>query len=244
MYVSLFGWAIGVGLIQGFLHCSGMCGPFVLAFSLSNGHRAGGRVGSFASQLWTGHAPYNLGRVMTFTALGGFFGALGSFVDTAANLHGLQAGAAFLGGGLMLWWAIDELQTKHGGAILERFSLLRLSLTRRLFRHLSSQHRPMTSLLYGSLLGLHPCGLLFAMLFSAAATGSPVAGALILLAFGLGTVPSLLTVAVMGWYGRKRLQGVVFTYAAASLIGCSGILFILRGMVTNGWIHKVNPWLF
>lgn len=237
-------WAVGVGVLQGFLHCAGMCGPFVMAFSLSAGYDKTRPGGSFLVHVWTGHGPYNLGRIATFTVLGALFGILGSFVDSAAHLRGLQAAAGLFGGGLMIWWAAEEFRTRHAGAWLERLSLLRLPLTRQWFSRLSRQRRPVASLLSGSILGLHPCGLLFAMLFSAAASGSALQGGLILFAFGLGTLPSLLAVAVMGWYGRKRLRGIAFTYLAASLVGASGVLFILRGLASNGWVPKVNMWLF
>ena len=143
-----------------------------------------------------------------------------------------------------MWWAIEELRTRHAGAFLERFSLIQLPVIRGWFQRLSGHKRPVASSLSGSILGMHPCGLLFAMLFSAAATGSALRGGLVLLAFGVGTTPSLLAVAIMGWYGRRRLRGVAFTYATASLVGLSGVLFILRGLASNGFVPKVNMWLF
>lgn len=244
MLWPLLTWALGIGLLQGFLHCAGMCGPFVMAYSLSAGYDRSNPASSFAAHAWKGHVPYNLGRILTFSLLGAAFGVFGSFVDLAAHLRGLQAAAGFLGGGLMIWWAVDEFRTRQAFALLERFSILRLPVTRRWFKQISSQKRPVASLLSGSILGMHPCGLLFAMLFSAAATGSALRGALILFAFGVGTMPSLLAVAAMGWYGRKRLRGVAFTYITSSLVGLSGVLFILRGLASNGLIPRVSMWLF
>ena len=221
-----------------------MCGPFVMAYSLSAGYDKSNPASSFISHVWRGHAPYNIGRILTFTLLGAIFGLFGSFVDSAAHIRGMQAAAGFLGGGLMMWWAIEELRTRHAGAFLERFSLIQLPVIRGWFQRLSGHKRPVASFLSGSILGMHPCGLLFAMLFSAAATGSALCGGLVLLAFGVGTTPSLLAVAIMGWYGRRRLRGVAFTYATASLVGLSGVLFILRGLASNGFVPKVNMWLF
>ncbi|WP_211266038.1 sulfite exporter TauE/SafE family protein [Alicyclobacillus ferrooxydans] len=241
---TLLTWALGVGLLQGFLHCAGMCGPFVMAYSLSVGYDKSNPTSSFLSHVWRGHAPYNIGRVITFSLLGAVFGLFGSFVDSAAHVRGFQAAAGFLGGGLMLWWAIDEFRTRHAGAFLEQFSIIRLPVIQRWFKRLSGHKRPVASLLSGSILGMHPCGLLFAMLFSAAASGSALRGGLIMLAFGVGTMPSLLAVAIMGWYGRRRLRGLAFTYVTASLIGLSGVLFILRGLASNGLVPKVNMWLF
>lgn len=247
-------WALGVGFLQGFLHCAGMCGPFVMSYSLATSHAAGsasgvssndvGRQPRSFTRVWTTHVLHNLGRVATFTLLGTVFGALGSFVDALVHLHKVQAGACFLGGGLMIWWAIDEFRTHHAASVLERLSLLRLPGMRRWFGRFVGRSNPLSSLVSGSIVGLHPCGLLFAMLFSAAATGTAFGGGLILFAFGIGTTPSLLAIAAVGWYGRKRLRGLGFTYLTAGLIAMSGVLFVLRGLSSNGLVPKVNMWLF
>jgi sulfite exporter TauE/SafE len=52
------------------------------------------------------------------------------------------------------------------------------------------------ALVAGALWGWLPCGLVYSVLVSALASGSPTQGGLLLLAFGLGTLPNLL---LMGW---------------------------------------------
>ncbi len=243
MSVTLLVWALGVGLLQGFLHCTGMCGPFVLAFSVS--FRSGDKTSKHPGrQVVMSHVAHNLGRILSFAVMGAIFGALGHFVNTAAHTTGLEAAAGFIGGGLMLFWAVDEARSGHGGGFMEQWSLLQWKPVQKLFRKLMGARSPKAAFFAGIILGFHPCGLIFAMLLSAAATGSPLAGALTLLVFGIGTSPALLSVAAAGWYGAKRLSGRKFTYIAAGLIALSGILFIMRGMAVNGWIPEVNPWLF
>ncbi len=245
MKPELLVWALGVGLLQGFLHCSGMCGPFVLAFSLSYRKDAAGNLTKASTgHILKLHLAHNLGRILTFTLLGAFFGALGSFVNTASDATGIQAAAGIFGGTLMILWAIDEARTGHGAGFMERWSLMSLGPFRSIFRRVMAKKTPSTAFVAGILLGFHPCGLIFAMLVSAAATGSAVGGSLILLMFGIGTIPSLLSVAALGWFGGKRFQGRKFSYIAAGLIALSGIVFMLRGMAVNGWIPDVNPWLF
>ena len=93
--------------------------------------------------------PHNLGRILSFTVLGALFGALGSFVNTAAGITGFQAAAGFVGGALMILWAVDELRTGHGGGILERWSLLGAKPVQRMFRRLSNRQHPIASLISG-----------------------------------------------------------------------------------------------
>jgi sulfite exporter TauE/SafE len=231
--------ALSVGLLQGSLHCAGMCGPFVLAFSLAVRHDRA-RPGALLPL----HLAHNAGRVAAFTALGAVFGWIGSFVDAAAGLTGLQAAAGIVGGGLMIAWAADQVRTGHGAGFLERWSPLQAAPVQRVFRRLLGGGDLGSAFAAGLLLGLHPCGLIFAVLLAAAATGSPLTGAATLLAFGVGTVPALLGVAAAGTWGGRRLRGRGFSYAAAGIIAAGGLLFALRGMAVNGWVPHVQPWLF
>ncbi|WP_179122973.1 sulfite exporter TauE/SafE family protein [Ferroacidibacillus organovorans] len=245
LYMLMSG-ALLIGFIQGFLHCSGMCGPFVLAYSL--GARVKAEQGAsphfilvafLKSQLL-----HNLGRVTAFTCLGAVFGEMGSFLNTLRSATGIEAISGLVGGILMIGWAVDEFRTGHGGGFIERWSILSWKPIQRVLREGMQRTSAGYAFFSGTLLGLHPCGLMFALLLAASATGSALAGGLSLLAFGLGTVPSLLAVAIIGWYGKKRLQGRIFANVSATVMTCSGILFILRGLAMNHWIPSVNAWLF
>ncbi|CAB1129659.1 Sulfite exporter TauE/SafE family protein [Candidatus Hydrogenisulfobacillus filiaventi] len=237
---ALVVWGLGIGLLQGFVHCSGMCGPFVLAFSLAleGGDRtAGQRV----LPLFLAH---NAGRIATFTVLGAVFGGVAHYVNLAARLTGVEAAAGFAGGAVMIGWAVATARSGSAAGSWERWSLLGIPAVGRWLQRLYRTRRPGDAFLAGAVLGLHPCGLIFTVLLAAAAAASALTGGLTLAAFGIGTVPALLSVATAGWYGRRRLKGPGYTRLAAGLIGLSGLLFVLRGMAVNGWIPDWNPWLF
>jgi sulfite exporter TauE/SafE len=236
--------ALLVGLLQGSLHCTAMCGPFALSFGLSVAG-AETRWRALTSPRVAGPLlAQTLGRLTGFVALGAVFGALGSFVDAAARVTGLEAAAAVAGGLAMLLWAVDQARTGHGGAALERWSLWRLGGLGRLLRRLLGRRDPWGAYAFGLLLGLHPCGLLYAMLLAAAASGSAGHGAALLAAFGLGTVPALSAVAAAGALGRGRIRGAWAQYLTAGVVATSGVLFALRGLALNGWVPHVSPWLF
>lgn len=243
---ALLSLSIAIGFIQGFLHCAGMCGPFVLAYSMarSSNRASGYSFKVFLKEFSQSHVLHNLGRITSFTILGAVFGFIGSFVNTMGDFTGIEAVSALLGGWLMIGWAIDEFRTGHGGSVIEKISLLNWRPIQRILRQGVHTASPVRSYFSGLILGMHPCGLLFALLVSAASTGSMIAGGLCLLAFGIGTIPSLFTVAMVGWYGRRRFQGRWVSRMTASFISLSGAVFILRGLVLNHWIPSVNPWLF
>lgn len=233
--------ALTTGLLQGFLHCTGMCGPFVLAFSLALPSE--GKPVSFGRTAPL-HLAHNGGRIFTFAVLGVIFGWIGSFVNGAAHLSGMQELAGLVGGGLMILWAVDQARSGHGGGMLERWSVLKVGPLQRVFRRALGRHDPGAAFLSGGLLGLHPCGLLYAMLITAAATASPLQGGLTMLAFGVGTLPALLGVAAAGTVGGARLRGRLFTYLSSAIVGLGGIVFAMRGLAVNGVVPHLAPWLF
>jgi sulfite exporter TauE/SafE len=83
--------ALGTGLLGGFGHCLGMCGPLVGAFGLV------APPGTPAARVLGPQLAYHLGRVTTYALVGGAMGLTGSFVNVAGRLAGLQDAVAVLG---------------------------------------------------------------------------------------------------------------------------------------------------
>lgn len=238
--------AAAIGFMQGFLHCSGMCGPFVLAYTMTlrSKMESSTMISTIFITFVKQHLVHNLGRITSFTLLGAIFGAMGSFINTIGTTTGIEAVAGIVGGGWMLWWALDEFRTGHGGAFIEKWSLLAWPPLQRILRSGLKRTSSGHAYVAGVILGLHPCGLLFALLLTASATGSAFAGGLSLFAFGVGTIPALLALSLAGWYGRKRGKSRAFSLLTAVFMTLSGFLFVLRGFAMNHWISSVNKWLF
>jgi sulfite exporter TauE/SafE len=202
--------ALILGLV-GSLHCAGMCGPLALALPAPGRTRTGFVIGRLA---------YNLGRIATYCLLGVVFGIVGQTL----LLAGLQRWVSialgvslFLGlfasRRLALWRPVTALVAQ----IRYRMSGL---LRRRSFSSLA---------LLGLLNGLLPCGLVYVACAGATATGSIVAAVRYMTAFGVGTVPMMLAVGLLGTLMpvglrlnlRKAIPVSVFLLAS---------LLILRGM--------------
>ncbi|MCZ8519965.1 MULTISPECIES: sulfite exporter TauE/SafE family protein [Paenibacillus] len=218
-----------LGGLFGAPHCIGMCGGTAAGYALE------ARSGPLRAVLF-----YNAGRVLTYTMLGAFMGAVGSFIDGAGRIAELQGAATFVGGCLILLWALRGTRLRIPvPAALRR---LRASAERRGLRW-KGKGTPAAALLGGLLLGFLPCGLTYAMQMNAAAGGSPYRGALLLAAFGLGTVPALLlaglTARRLGRALRSRARA-----AGTAVAVTMGVLCILRGLAAGGWIPSVHPWLW
>lgn len=231
------------GLFFGASHCVGMCGGFVTAYTLgrTGGNRpacASGAIGAIPS-----HLAYNLGRITTYTLIGAFMGWVGSIVQGAGRLVGIQGVATSIAGLLMLAWAVSKWR---GNTLFEagKLSLFRLGWFQRVYRVLTREKGVTGTLLLGLLLGFLPCGLLTTMEIKAAGTGSIAGGMLVMLAFGLGTAPPMIAFGtISAWLGahlRDQLDR-----AAAVAVGLAGLLSVLRGLAENGIVpHAPIPWLF
>lgn len=203
--------------LLGVAHCVGMCGGIVAAISFQPGAPAGCR------QPFSFLLAYHAGRIASYTAAGALAGLLGSAAFLSGTLFPLQKGlyvaaqivlillGLYLAG---LSQAILKLE-QAGSAVWRRVQPW-------LGRLIPLRH-PGQALLAGALWGWLPCGLVYSVLVSALAAGSMARGALLLLAFGLGTLPSLL---LMGWAAenlRSLTQNPWVRRLAGALVAGLGI---------------------
>ena len=200
-----------LGLVSS-LHCVQMCGPIVLAFSLPLS-----RPEALRAQVH-----YNAGRILTYAALGALAGTLGGGIGLLGRLAGLASGARVFAGSAMIVAGIltiglvpsNGLVTIQNRASTKRFS--RNSSARRLLA-------PKGKFTLGLTLGFLPCGLVYAALLKAVDSGSALAGALTMLAFGAGTAVALLTFGAASSFVRfprwsNRLAAVSMLLAGALLV--------------------------
>jgi len=213
-------WTAFILGLVGSLHCAGMCGPLALAVPVT-----GSSTASFLADRIAG----NMGRLVTYCALGLVFGLAGRtlllagvqrWVSIALGL--LLLAGLFSSRKLGLWRPVTGLveRLKSGmSVLLQRRSLPSLALL-------------------GLLNGLLPCGLVYVACAGATATGGLLAGVQYMLCFGAGTVPMMLAIGLSGklipfpvrWKLRKAIPVSVFLLAA---------LLILRGMSLG--IPYVSP---
>lgn len=208
-----------LGLVSS-LHCVQMCGPIVLSYSVALESLTVGARRPSAPPLLMNHLAYNAGRILTYSALGACAGAAGQAMGLIARLAGISHALALVSGALMMIVGMAML-----GLIPTRMlgnGLLRIpsSLLQRAGKLLSAP-APRNRFFLGLALGFLPCGLIYAALLKAMATGSPIAGAVVMLAFGVGTVGSLLALGVFSSAIRMRLNrwGSQFAAVGVTLMG-------------------------
>jgi sulfite exporter TauE/SafE len=213
---SLFA-ALLAGLLGG-VHCVGMCGGIVAAFSF----RADGSVPPFRL-----HLAYNLGRITSYALFGALAGALGAslkladFLPVQTLLYVLAQGVMILLGlylaGFNQWVLVFE---RAGGVLWRR--------VKPLFQKLLPVKSLPQALLAGMAWGWLPCGLVYSVLVSALAAGSATSGAALMLAFGLGTLPNLLGMGLFARQIQPFMQQLWVRRAAGLMVAAFGVWGLVR----------------
>ena len=202
-----------VGLLTS-LHCVGMCGGINLAQSTAS-VRLGRRISASNLQ-------YNSGRLISYTAVGGVVGALGSVLHISTAVQAaIQIGAA----ALMVLMALNMLDL---GALKGVLPTLPAGLRARLLRKGKN-----SSLWIGLANGFMPCGPLQAMQLYALAAGSWYMGALSMACFCLGTVPLMLGFGLVSGKLNRRFARPM-RLASAVLVLVMGMAMMTRGLSLSG----------
>lgn len=243
--LSLFPFFVA-GLV-GSVHCAGMCGGIVGAFSMAAPRRA------FPVAVVAATAPamalegaarvlsYNAGRVGSYMAAGALAGGLFGGVRQLAGAAPLQLAAYWLANLMLVALGLYLMNAWHGVAKLELAGKLLWSRLQPLTRHLLPIDRPGKALALGALWGWLPCGMVYSMLMSAMLSGSAANGAMVMLAFGLGTLPALFTMGLFGnvlqaWTRRRNVR-----LGAGLLVLSFGLLGLARasGGIDMGWLEAL-----
>lgn len=211
-----------IGLLTS-LHCVAMCGGISLSQCIPRNETGEGN-GSFSTLRPT--FLYNLGRVLSYTAIGFVVGGLGSVVAFSNTVQGLLK---LFAGVFMVIMGVN---------MLDIFPWIRKFTPRLpsvLFQGLDRKKFTSKSPLFVGLLnGLMPCGPLQAMQLYALSTGSPFAGAISMLLFSLGTVPLMFGLGALSSALGKKFTGKVMT-AGAVLVVVLGMSMFSQGWGLSGW---------
>jgi len=231
------GAALFAGAIGG-AHCAGMCGGIAGAISLRTSEGALTAPLRQVGGAFVRNLAFNIGRITSYTVAGAVAGTVSSaalvisdamvirvLLFAMANLMLIALGLYLAG----LWHGVEVLE--RGGAVVWR----RIQpLAAGLLHSTSVQH----TLMLGVLWGWIPCGLVYSILVTALASAGTVNGALIMFAFGLGTLPNLLA---MGWaagFAGKYLRVPAFRIAAGIAVagfGALGLWRLPRVANLGGW---------
>jgi len=210
------------GLLGG-LHCFAMCGGWIAAVA-----RPGSALPLQRSRaLRAGQAATHAGRLTTYVLLGAAFGAAGGAAFAAA-VAPLQRGLYVAANVMLLLLAASLVARGVGFGRLERAGLAVFHKLLPAVTRLAPRGGMVSRYALGIVWGFTPCVLVYGVVPVALLSGSAVNGALVMLAFGLGTLPNLLAA---GWTlarSHRWFADTRYRYAAAAVIASFALLGLYR----------------
>jgi len=215
-------------------HCVAMCGGLSMALGLATARDARGRPRKDLL------VAYQAGRMLSYALIGfafaGAFAGLVMLLDDETLRRTLRVLSAV---GLGLAAAVSFGRFRDPGNAIGRLVWPRLAPLGRRLLPVDSIPR---ALGFGMVWGWMPCGFVYTVLILASLQGDAIRGAATMLAFGLGTAPALLAVAL----GARSLERVVSRLPVRQLTGSlllASAVLTLAGPWIVEWLPGMHGWL-
>jgi sulfite exporter TauE/SafE len=220
--LAVLATSFAIGFLGSF-HCVGMCGGLVTTMTMAR-----------PRIWWPGLMAYQVGRISTYAFLGLVTGIIGIVLSklpgfsSAQNILTAAAGIMMIAFGLHIGgWVPDPFKKITSG-------FMRISRLGNWLRSASTSDSPMSWFIVGFLNGFLPCGLVYAGLTQSLAVGNVPMAALIMIAFGLGTVPAM-TLTPLVLKSITPINRARILKLAAFMLIALGLLTIFRG---SDWLHS------
>ena len=208
-------WSAFILGLLGSFHCVGMCGPiaFLLPVDRTN-----------SLKKFTQILSYHIGRLLTYSLIGLFFGLIGK----SLYIFGLQQQLSIIIGIIMIVAVLIPTQISNKfrpfQPIYRFISKVKSALGNALKKKTAD-----TFLTIGFLNGFLPCGLVYMAVFASLATGQAVLGSIYMILFGLGTIPLMTAAVYLGKFLNTQMKHRI-QKAIPVFVILIGVLFILRGL--------------
>lgn len=227
------------------VHCAGMCGGIVSALSMAPARpfpvpvvTLAAPAGSVLTASLVRSLAYNAGRLGSYAVAGAVAGGVVGSARVLAGVAPLQAGGLWLANLLLLAMGLYLAGALPLMAYVEKAGQRLWRRVQPAIRAFLPADTPLKLVALGALWGALPCGLVYSMLLTAMMSGSALAGASIMLAFGLGTLPMLAALGSAGGQLQRFLQQRAWRIGAGVLVAGFGVLGLWRA-----WQGDSGSWL-
>lgn len=203
--------AFFIGLV-GAGHCMGMCGGIASMLTM----------GQSQPSKWV-PLFYNSGRLMSYALIGAVIGGAVSSISTISELNNALIWLRLAAALFMILLACYIGRWWQGLLVIEKFGQSLWRVISPAGKSLLPLKSPIHALPFGFIWGWLPCGLVYSMLTWSAVAGSALNGALVMLAFGLGTLPAMLLVGHSAAFLHKLQNSRIFRHIVAFTILIYGL---------------------
>jgi sulfite exporter TauE/SafE len=204
-------------------HCLAMCGGIITALSMAGpGSREAG-----ASSRYSLVIAYNVGRIASYAVAGAIAGLAGKqivFAIMPASAHNILR---IIAAAILVLIGLNISGWLPGLGLAESWGMKFWGLIQPLARHFKNVSGISGALITGAIWGWLPCGLVYSVLLWSLSSGDAFSGALLLLVFGLGTLPGMLTAGFLGNELVRLLKRPALRKAGGLIIIIFGIISFL-----------------
>lgn len=203
----------------GSVHCVPMCGGIAGMLAQAAGQTRTAAQAQIALF-------YNAGRISSYTAMGLLVGALGQLLSWPLDGHALLPISRWITAGFMIAFGLYLMGWQNILALLEKTGHRLWKRIEPLGKRLLPINTPLKAFRFGLVWGWLPCGLVYSTLAWALTSGNVLQGGLLMLSFGLGTLPMLLTMGLASsklgtiqrsaWV-RRLAGGLIIAFASYQL---------------------------
>lgn len=222
-----YGFIFLLGLIAATSTCLAVAGGLLLAVA----HKFNERYPHLTGwQKFKPHLYFNIGRILSYTFLGGLIGSLGSTITISSTFSGVVTIIASV---LMIIMGLQLLQ------ILPWLNKFQLKMPKFIAHKLYDQGQEnkstskISAFLFGAATFFLPCGFTQALQLYVLGKADFMIGAVTMLAFSLGTLPSLVGIGAFSSFAKGNIQRYFMTFSAVLVIAL-GILNISSGATLTG----------
>lgn len=184
---------------------------------------------------------FNAGRITSYMLAGAVMAGLVGSVRLFINITVLQKVGYVAANLMLIALGLSLMQVWSGIAQLEKLGQLLWQRLQPLLKVFIPIQKPWQAFALGAIWGWVPCAMVYSVLMTALLTGSALQGALVMLAFGLGTLPLLVT---MGWLSQslpvffRKVQVRLMAGLLVLLFGLLGVVRLLTGL-SHGWLDAL-----
>lgn len=217
--------------LLGSLHCIGMCGGVISALSFGI-DKPVTQTTQFLMLL-----SYNIGRISNYVVTGALLGGLSAFLVSQSSFEQFRQilkiiSALFLialGFYLSNWWTGLRKVEKLGIHFWKRIS----PIANKLIPVKTNHH----AFILGFFWGWLPCGMVYSLLVGALSSGGALQGGLIMLSFGIGTLPSMLLVGIFATRFNNWIKKSIIRRLTGSIVILFG-MFLLYQVIYLPWRYR------
>ena len=239
-----------IGLL-GSVHCFGMCGGIVSALSMAPGTRpvvpisiAGGQSVVAQTATWDQALrviAYNAGRIASYAMSGAIVGGIADGIRSLPLMSSLQLGGYWFANLILVALGLYLMEAWRGLVVLERAGRVVWRRVQPLTTYLLPMDSFAKAMLLGALWGWLPCGMVYSVLLTAMLTGTATNGATVMFVFGLGTLPMLFVLGMLGSGVQRGIRRRWVRIASGAVVLAFGALGLVRAAsgIKADWFDAV-----